>query len=143
MKQLLKLTSIGLIAGFVLMMVLKLVMEFTNNTAYILLFNFDYIPIVKDLEPVWLFGQLFHYLTCIVSVIALFFILKTWTLQNTIWPYILVYSVGGGGLFFLTALSEQPPAANDVMAWIYWTIAHAIFGYVVGIMVKKLDLKSL
>ncbi|HUH29333.1 hypothetical protein [Gelidibacter sp.] len=137
MKQLLKLTSIGLIAGFVLMLVLKIVMVLTGNTAYVLLFNFDYIPIVNDLKPVWLFGQVFHYLTCIVSVVALFHILKSWNLQKTIWPYILVYTIGGGALFFLTALSELPPAANDIMAWIYWTVAHAIFGYAVGAMVKK------
>lgn len=137
MKQLLKLTSIGLIAGFVLILVLKIVMVLTGNTAYVLLFNFDYIPVVNDLKPVWLFGQVFHYLTCIISVIALFYILKTWTLQKAIWPYILVYTIGGGALFFLTALSEQPPAANDIMAWIYWTVAHAIFGYAVGAMVKK------
>lgn len=137
MKQLLKLITIGLIAGFVLNLVLKMVMLFTGNTAYVLLFNFDYIPLVNDLRPVWFFGYVFHYLTCIVSVIALFYILKPWELQKTIVPYVLVYTIGGGGLFFLTALSEQPPASNDVMAWIYWTIAHAIFGYVAGLMVKK------
>lgn len=137
MKQLLKLISIGLFAGWVLILILKIVMDLTGNTAYILLFNFDYIPVVNDLKPVGLFGYIFHFLTCIVSVIALYYILKPWSLQTTIWPYILVYSTGGGALFFLTALSHQPPAANDVMAWVYWTLAHALFGYVVGAMVKK------
>ena len=136
MKQLMKLTIIGLFAGFVLALVLKIVMALTGNTAYILLFNFDYIPVVKDLKPVWLFGYVFHYLTCLVSVIALFYILKTWNRQNLIYPYVLVYTIGGGALFFLTSLSDQPPAANDVMAWVYWTIAHAVFGYVVGALVK-------
>lgn len=137
MKHLLKLIAIGFIAGSVLSLVLKIVMLLSGNTAYVLLFNFDYIPVVKDLKPIWLFGYIFHYLTCVVSVIALFYILKSWTLQKTIWPYILVYCVGGGALFFLTALSDQPPAANDFMAWMYWTLAHAVFGYVVGLMVRK------
>ena len=135
--KLLKLTVIGMIAGFVLMLILKIVMFLTGNTAYVLLFNFDYIPVVSDLRPVWLFGQIFHYLTCIISVIALFYILKTWNKQHVIWFYILVYAIGGGALFFLTALSEQPPAANDIMAWVYWTFAHALFGYAVGALVKK------
>lgn len=137
MKQLLKLFTIGLIAGFGLALILKIVMSVTGNMAYVLLFNFDYIPIVNDLRPVWFFGYVFHYLTCIVSVIALFYILRTWELQKHIVYYVLVYSIGGGGLFFLTSLSEQPPASNDVMAWIYWTVAHALFGYLVGAMVKK------
>lgn len=137
MIQLFKLTTIGLFAGIVLLLVLKLVMVFTGNTTYILLFNFDYIPLIKDLKPIWLFGYIFHFLTCVLSVIALFHILKNWALQKKIFSYILVYSIGGGALFFLTALSDQPPAANDIMNWIYWTIAHAIFGYVVGTSVKK------
>lgn len=137
MKNVLKLTIIGLFAGFVLALALKIVIAITGNTAYVLLFNFDYIPVVKNLKPVWLFGYVFHYLTCIISVIALFYILKTWSWQKAIFPYILVYTIGGGALFFLTALSDQPPAVNDVMAWVYWTMAHALFGYVVGILVKK------
>lgn len=137
MKHLLKLTTIALVAGFVLMLILKVVMAITGNTAYVLLFNFDYIPVVKDLKPVWLFGYIFHFLTCIVSVIALFHILKTWNWQKVVFPYILVYTMGGGVLFFLTSLSDLPPAANDVMAWVYWTMAHAVFGYVVGGLIKK------
>lgn len=137
MKHVLKLTTIGLFSGIILILILKIVMIFTGNTAYVLLFNFDYIPLVKDLTPVWLFGYVFHFLTCIVSVIALYYILKTWNWQRNIFPYILVYTMGGGVLFFLTSFSEQPPAANDVMAWIYWTFAHAVFGYVVGASIKK------
>ncbi|MFB9057843.1 hypothetical protein ACFFU9_13945 [Mariniflexile ostreae] len=137
MKKILKLTAIGLFAGLILMLVLKIILILTGNTAYILLFNFDYVPIIKDLEPVWLFGYLFHFLTCIISVVALFFILKYWNIQKRMLPYSIVYTLGGGALFFLTALSHQPPEATDVMAWFYWTVAHAIFGFVVGVSIKK------
>lgn len=137
MKELLKLISIALIAGIILSLILKIIMLLTGNPAYVLLFNFDYVPIIQDLKPVTLFGNVFHYLTCIVSVIALYYILKKWSWEKRILPYILVYTVGGGALFFLTALSDLPPAANDWMAWIYWTFAHAVFGDAVGFMVKK------
>lgn len=137
MKQGLKLTSIGIFGGIVLMLVLKIVMYFTGNTAYILLFNFDYVPIINKLRPVWFFGYVFHFVTCIVSVIALFYLLKIKSWQLKLLPYIAVYTIGGGALFFLTSLSPKPPAADDVMAWMYWTLAHAIFGYVVGSLVKK------
>ncbi len=121
------------------MLLLKIVIVFTGNTAYILLFNFDYIPVLKDLKPVWLFGYVFHFLTCIISVIALYYILKTWNLQGRIILYILVYAIGGGALYFLTLLSNQPPAASDVMAWIYWTAGHAVFGYVAGAMIVRMS----
>lgn len=136
MRKIMMLSIIGLISGLVLMLVLKVVLILTGNTAYILLFNFDYIPIVNELEPVWLFGYFFHFMTCLVSVVVLFYILKKWNIQRSIWPYYIVYSIGGGALFFLTSLSEQPPASNDIAAWIYWTFAHAIFGYVVGVLIK-------
>lgn len=135
MNRIFKLTFIGVIAAIVLMLALKVVQLVNGNQAYILLFNFDYIPVINTLKPVWLFGYIFHFLTCIISVIALFYILGN--LSKKILLYVLVYSVGGGALYFLTALSDQPPAANDVMAWLYWTIAHALFGFVVGYLVKK------
>lgn len=137
MKRLLKLTTIGLLGGLVLMLILKIVEVFTGNTAYDLLFNFDYIPVIQNLKPIWLFGYVFHFLTCIVSVIALFYILKMWELQKNLFPYILVYATGGGVLFFLTIFSDQPPAASDVMAWLSWTTGHTVFGYVVGALIKK------
>lgn len=137
MNQLLKLVTIGIIGGVVLILILGIVLLLTGNTAYFLLFNFDYIPIINELRPIWLFGYIFHFITCVVSVIALFYILKPMSLDMSILPYILVYSLGGGALFFLTSLSEQPPAADDWMAWIYWTLGHAIFGYSVGALIKK------
>lgn len=76
MKNFFKLTGIGLFAGTILIFILKLVQELTGNTAYILLFNFEYIPLIRDLKPVWLFGYIFHFITCVISVIALYFILK-------------------------------------------------------------------
>ncbi len=137
MKQNLKLIAISLIAGLVLMLILAIVLFFTGNPAYILLFNFDYIPVINTLEPVWLFGYIFHFVTCLVSVLALFYILKIWHLEKKMAIYALVYTIGGGALFFLTALSPQPPAADNINAWIYWTLAHAVFGYVVGVLIKK------
>lgn len=137
MNQGLKLTSIGIFGGVVLILVLKMALVFTGNTAYILLFNFDYVPILNGLRPVWLFGYVFHFVTCIVSVIALYYILKPRGWELKLLPYIVVYTIGGGALFFLTSLSPKPPAANDAMAWMYWTFAHAVFGYVVGNLVKK------
>lgn len=129
---------IGFVAGIVLIIPLKIVLLATGNTAYVLLFNFDYIPVINKLRPIWLFGYLFHFVTCIVSVVSLFYILRTWRLHRAVLPYVLVYTLGGGALFFLTALSDLPPSYTDFMAWLYWTIAHGIFGLTVGILVRRL-----
>lgn len=137
LKQILKLSFIGIIAGLILMLVLGLLKFFTGSHAYDLLFNFDYIPGLNELKPVWLIGYLFHFLFCVFSVIGLYYILKNWNLEKKDAPYILVYTIGSGALFFLTALSDQPPAYNDIAAWVFWTFAHAIYGDAVAFMVRK------
>jgi hypothetical protein len=133
-----QLILVGIIAGIILIIPLKIVYEVTGNTAYVLLFNFDYIPVLNKLKPVWLFGYIFHFVTCICSVIGLYYILKAWSLQYSLISYILVYTMGGGALFFLTCLSNQPPEGDDALAWLYWTSAHALFGCAVGFMIRIL-----
>lgn len=105
-----KLTLIGIVAGVILIIPLKILYILTGNTAYILLFNFDYVPVLNQLTPVWLFGYIFHFISCICSVIGLYYILKYLNKQLSLYYYIAVYTVGGGALFFLTCLSVKPPA---------------------------------
>lgn len=139
MKQVIKLLSIGIIAGFVLAAFLGVIQLLTGNQAFVLLFNMDYIPIVKSWNLGWGIGIVFHFVTCIASVIVLFYILKTVQLERYIIAYLITYTVGGGILFTLTALSGKPPAITDFAAWIYWTLGHAVFSLVVGILVKYWD----
>lgn len=136
-KRISKLICVGGFSGVILILVLKVVQILTGNDAYVLLFNFDYIPLIKNLRPVLLFGYLFHFITCIISVIILYYILRIIHIENRISLYLFVFAIGGGILFTLTALSNQPPAVDDLFAWIYWTFGHAVFGFVVGFLVKK------
>lgn len=119
MRQLGKLIIIGTIAGIVLALFLKVIQILIGNQAYVLLFNFDYVPVIQDWEPQLLVGYLFHFITCIVSAVALFYLLRIIQREYLIAPYVLVYTVGGGILFSLTGLSEQPPAITDGAAWFY------------------------
>lgn len=132
----LRLTVIGIFSGTILLGILKGIQMISGNQAYRLLINFDYIPGIKDLRPVWLFGYLFHYLTCIVSIFVLYHLLSFFNYQRRTFLYVLVFSAGGGMLFFLTALSNQPPASNDGEAWVYWTLAHGAFGMAAGLKIK-------
>lgn len=132
-----KLIGIGLISGIILILVMKCIQIVTGNDAYILLFNFDYLPVVKELKPIWFFGYLFHFMTCIISIVILYYALRFVGFEKHISPYVLVYTIGGAILFFLTLLSDQLPAGDDWMAWLYWTFGHAVFSYVVGLLIKK------
>ncbi|MFS0575013.1 hypothetical protein AB1K83_05235 [Sporosarcina sp. 179-K 3D1 HS] len=136
MKQLLKLMTIGVLAGCLLAGFLKFIYQTTGNQAYLLLYNVDYIPVLHQWEDVPLFGIFFHFVFCIASVIGLFYILKIFQFEQNVFPYVAVYTIGSGALYFLTLLTEQPPAANDIMAWVSWTFGHVLFGCSVGYLVK-------
>lgn len=137
MRQLSKLLFIGIIAGTILASVLILVFFMTANEAYYMLFNVDYIPVLKEIQPRIIVEIAFHYAFCIGSVVGLFYILSLIQLEHELTLYILVYTGGSAILYFLTALSGHPPMVTDVAAWIYWSLAHAIYSVIVGLSIKK------
>lgn len=121
MKNFIKLTGIGIASGSILAILMQLIYIVTGNKVYILLYNVDYFPLIHAFNDSTWFGLAFHFTFCIVSVIGLFYILTLFDWQYRIYPYILVYTTGSGVLYFLTLLTEGPPAANDGRAWFYWT----------------------
>lgn len=136
MTQLGKLITIGTVAGAILAGIMQAIHWLTGNEAYLLLYNADYIPVLKNFDHFAAFGLVFHFTFCITSVVALFYILELFQQEYRIAPYILIYTCGAAILFFLTLFTEQPPAATDALAWVYWTAAHAVYGVTVGILIK-------
>ncbi|GAA3713918.1 hypothetical protein GCM10022378_00910 [Salinicoccus jeotgali] len=128
----LKLVLIGFISGVLLAAIMKTVRKVTGNKADILLYNMDYIPVLKQWSDKSITGILFHYATCISSAVVLYYILLPLGLESLVWPYVVVFTAGGGALYFLSALTETPPSKDDAAAWFYWTLGHAIFGFAVG-----------
>lgn len=134
--RLLKLIIIAIIGGIGLAILMQLIKVITGNKAYILLYNVDYIPLLKQFQDSFIFGLVFHFLFCIISVIGLFYLLKPFQFERNFLPYLLVYSGGSGILYFLSLLTNRPPAATDEISWIYWTVSHIIYGIIVGLLVK-------
>lgn len=137
MNRITRLTTIGVVSGFVLASFLMIIHILTGNQAYILLFNVDYIPVLKDIWSQPGIGIVFHFVFCVISVVALFYVLCLWHLEKRWFMYVLVYVFGSGGLFFLTALSNLAPDAGDFGSWLYWTSAHLVYGIIVGLLIKN------
>ncbi|PID15288.1 hypothetical protein CSV63_08980 [Sporosarcina sp. P34] len=137
MKQFLQLIGIGIVGGAVLALLMLVIWAITGNEAYILLYNVDYIPIIHIFSHVTWFGIIFHFVFCIASVLGLFYLLKFLKWQYNMWPYVVVYTAGSGVLYFLTLLTDRPPAADDGMAWLYWTASHLIFSVLVAKLVIR------
>lgn len=135
MVTFLSLIAIGFISGAILAAVMKLIRILTGNKAEILLYNMDYMPFLRRWSDKWITGTIFHYMTCIGSVVILFYLLVPLDLEISIWPYIFAFTVGGGILYFLSALTPAPPAYNDFSSWLIWTVSHGIFGLVAALLI--------
>lgn len=134
-QQLLKLIFIGLISGTVLAAFLIGVYLLTGIEAYYLLFNVDYIPLLKMLQSKIIVEIAFHYFFCIFSVIGLYYMLTFLNKERHVSYYVSIYTLGSASLFFLTGLSEHTPDLVDMSAWVYWSVGHAIYGFIVGFLV--------
>ncbi|HLQ73163.1 MAG TPA: hypothetical protein VK125_02965 [Bacillota bacterium] len=137
MHTFVKFSMITFISGSILAGVLKIVQIFFHVPSYMLLFNMDYIPLLKQWNDVTGSGYVFHFLFCFISIVGLFYIAKIFHVERKPLLYVGVYTIGSGVLYFLTALTEQPPEATSFIAWLWWVIAHIIFGIVVGAFIKK------
>jgi len=135
-KLFIKLVLISLVAGSILAVFLKIIQLTLKKQSYVLLFNMDYIPFLKNFDTVKGSGYLFHFVFCFVSVIGLFYVAKMVGLEYNLTVYVLVFTVGSGILYFLTALTNKPPDVTSLGSWLFWTVGHVLFGIVVGMMIK-------
>lgn len=136
-EKALRLSGIGVIAGVVLALFLKIIEWLTGSTVYYLLFHVDYVPLLKSLSPVLLVEVGFHFGTCILSVFVLYAILHLIHLEKSITAFTVPILLGSGVLYFLTAFSVHTPAVNDWAAWIYWVIGHGLFGVTAGWLIQR------
>ncbi|CDZ98903.1 hypothetical protein BN1048_00022 [Jeotgalicoccus saudimassiliensis] len=131
-----KLIIIGFLSGLILAASGKVIRLITGNKAEILLYNMEYMPVFKRWSDKWITGIIFHYMTCIVSTVVLFCMLIPFGWEMHIWPYILVYTAGSAALYFLSLLTDKPPAFNSFSSWFYWTFSHAVFGFAVAVLIR-------
>lgn len=129
--------GIGMVSGTVLALFLKLVELLTANTIYHLLFDVSYIPFLKNFRPLWLIRGIFHYGTCMGSIIVLYGILSLFNLQKSLYSYLVVIGAGSAVLFILTFLAKNTPAITDYSAWLYWVLGHLLFGWVTALLIQK------
>src|SRR5699024_4803416 len=105
--------------------------------SYVLLFNMDYIPILKYFEDITGSGFVFHFLFCFISVISLYYLARIVHLESNVSTYVIVFTVGSGIMYFLIIFTNEPPSATSFESWFLWVVAHALFGIIVGFMIHK------
>jgi hypothetical protein len=133
-------TFAGLFSGVFLGLFLKVIEQLTNLKVYTLLLNVDYIPILNTMSLTEAMEFMLHlFISVLLSIILVFFLNSkdTWS-PNRKQFFVLFISIGIGLLLYpTTALSSRTPAWNDFMALFYWSLAHAIYGWLLGAFFRK------
>lgn len=133
---------IGTVSGIILAVILGVVQYFTSKQVYTLLVNMDYIPLLNKLPVHPVIGFAFHLVFAIVAILFLYTLLKLLDLHTNILMYVVGNTIGGALFYSLTYFSSLSPPLTDIVAWLYWTVAHTIFGFTVGFLIHFLITKK-
>ena len=131
-----RLILIAIISGGIFGLFLRAIQQFTGKKVYTLLMNIDYFPILKDLKLSEIVEFSLHILVSITVVIVLYYGLRKVGHEQRVSTYIWLNVLIGGLLYLTTTFSERTPELTDMIAFTYWLVGHAIFGVLVGIMIR-------
>ncbi|GAB3048488.1 hypothetical protein [Virgibacillus ainsalahensis] len=134
MKAFLKLVAIGIIAGGILGVFLKLIEKVTDKPVYTLLMNVDYIQVLKDAQLNARMELLLHLIVSVLLVIVLYFVFQKYGVHLKVSSYIVSNAGIGVLLYGITAFSDRTPDLLDLQAFLYWISGHLIYGAVVWVM---------
>lgn len=127
LKEAVRWILIGLASGIVLAAFMKIPQLLWDVTAYNLLFEVSYIPLAKQLRPVWLIQGIFHFTTCILSLAILYHLLAYFQKELRLMYYIVIVGAGSSVLYFLTLFADNTPSITDPVAWVLWSLGHVLF----------------
>lgn len=136
-----KAATSGITSGLFLGLSLKFVEYLTHLKVYTLLLNVDYVPVLKNYEigEVGEFGL--HLLISILLAILvhIYLLKKDWGLKRKK-KYVIMISIAVGVFLYpTTMLSERTPEITSTSAFLFWIIAHALYGWVLALMLTKAD----
>ncbi|PIC63773.1 hypothetical protein CSV79_10055 [Sporosarcina sp. P13] len=139
-KKIMQGVWIGLITGIFLALFLKLVQAVMGNKVYTLLLNVDYIPIVKNYQFPEVIEVSFHLIISVILCIVLVLLLDKSTafIRNRVMYFSFLINIAIGLLLYPTTLfSNRTPSFTDAVSLFWWIVGHALYGLLVGILLKK------
>lgn len=137
MRKVVRWILIGLISGLVLALFLKTPQLLWQIQAYNLLFEVSYIPLLNQMNPVWLIQGVFHFATCIFSLSILYYLLSYFKKETQLVYYIVIVGIGSTLLYFLTLLADNTPLITDYVAWLFWILGHILFSLTGWFLIRK------
>lgn len=133
-------TWIGVVTGIILAVFLKIVQAITGDKVYTLLLNVDYIPIVKEYQFPEVIEVLFHLIVSVVLCIILVILYdksSSFIRKHAILFPLLVNVAIGLLLYPTTSFSYRTPDVTNMVSLFWWTFGHALYGFLVGILISR------
>ncbi|MDV6379088.1 hypothetical protein ORD22_12770 [Sporosarcina sp. GW1-11] len=131
---------IGLVTGIILALFLKSVQAVMGYKVYTLLLNVDYIPIVKNYQFPEVIEVSFHLIVSVILCIVLLLLLDKNTdfIRNRVIYFSFLINTAIGLLLYpTTTFSSRTPSFSDAVSLFWWIVGHALYGLLVGIMLKR------
>jgi len=133
---------IGLLSGFLMAILLKLIEAITDVRVYTLLLNVDFIPIIGQMKQPEPIEFLFHIVISIVITFIFIFLADRLVLRDSFRKLLLlsfILCLPTISLYFpLSTLAiRNVPEWNDWLAFAYWCIAHLFYAWLLPIFIYK------
>lgn len=140
-NNLVKATFAGVISGIVLGLFLKAIEQLTSLKVYTLLLNIDYIPLLNRMSLPEILEFTLHLIISILMSICLSIYLQSrhWSPGKNIYSVMIVSLIVAVILYSTTTLSERTPEITDIPALFVWLLGHAIYGWILGWLLRKQD----
>lgn len=139
-KRIVQGSWIGIVTGIVLALFLKYVQIVTGSKVYTLLLNVDYIPIIKNYQFSEVIEVFFHLIISVIVCMVFILIVDKGALlirQRVIYFSFLFNTSIGLLVYPTTSFSDRTPSFTDAVSLFWWLAGHALYGVVVGMMLKR------
>ncbi len=131
-----KIVAAGLGSGLLMAGFLRMIESWTGIKVYTLLLNVDYVPLVKSVTGnEWVELALHMVVAVAVSWFMYQFVVRKIGSQTKATLAVTALSLLiGVALYPSTTLSERTPAIADGEAWLWWLLAHLVYGWALAFL---------
>ncbi|MCU6796685.1 hypothetical protein OB236_31620 [Paenibacillus sp. WQ 127069] len=105
---------------------------------YTLLLNVDYVPVLRDLTLTEATEFSIHMIISAVAALVFYKLIRLKDYAKRIVQTFVLWSVIVGAVLYLTTmLSSKTPAIYDVSAITVWLVGHAMYGFLLALLMGR------
>jgi hypothetical protein len=128
----------GIGAGLFIGIFFRIVEFEWNLKVYTLLLNVDYVPVLRNLTLTEATEFSLHMIISVVIAIIFYRLIQRKVYAKRIVLTFVIWSLIVGALLYLTTMfSSKTPAIGDWAAISVWLVGHALYGFLLALLMAK------